>query len=246
MPLRDHFRPPVWKLTSWEGIHAMWPSKMVDELNKLLPAEYSAEPHARLGSSYEVDLCAFEHVDSHPAAVATLTEVAGGVATATFAPPQPTLVVETEIADEHEYEVLIYDQSRGRVLVAAIELVSPANKDRSSSRQALVTKCAALLQQRVCVSLVDLVTVRHFNLYAELLAHFGQGDPSLGSEVPNTYAATCYARQLDRLTRLETWAYPMVVGQRLPSLPVWLSPDLAISLNLEASYEAACKALRIP
>jgi hypothetical protein len=45
--------------------------------------------------------------------------------------------------------------------------------------------------------------------------------------------------------RFETWAYPLNVGERLPTLPLWLTPDLAISLDLEASYEATCRALRI-
>jgi hypothetical protein len=52
----------------------------------------------------------------------------------------------------------VYDQRRGRHLVAAVEIVSPANKDRPENRRAFVTKGAALLQQGVCVSLVDLVT----------------------------------------------------------------------------------------
>ena len=26
MPLRDHFRPPVSRQSSWAGFHAMWPT----------------------------------------------------------------------------------------------------------------------------------------------------------------------------------------------------------------------------
>jgi hypothetical protein len=37
----------------------------------------------------------------------------------------------------------------------------------------------------------------------------------------------------------------MVVGQRLPLLPIWLDNDHAISLDLEASYQQACTALRL-
>ena len=29
MPLRDHFRPPVWNQASWEGFHGGWPMMMV-------------------------------------------------------------------------------------------------------------------------------------------------------------------------------------------------------------------------
>ena len=52
---------------------------------------------------------------------------------------------------EDEYEVRIYDVERERRLVAAVEIVSPANKDRPEHRRVFVTKCAALLQQRVSV-----------------------------------------------------------------------------------------------
>lgn len=48
--------------------------------------------------------------------------------------------------------------------MAAIEIVSPANKDRPEHRHAFVAKCAALLQNQVSVTIVDLVTTRGFYL----------------------------------------------------------------------------------
>jgi hypothetical protein len=35
------------------------------------------------------------------------------------------------------------------------------------------------------------------------------------------------------------------IGQQLPTLPLWLAPDLAVPLDLEASHTAACNDLRI-
>jgi hypothetical protein len=151
---------------------------------------------------------------------------------------------------QYEYEVLVYDQSRGRMLVAAVEIVSPATKDRPESRRALVAKCAALLQKGVCVSIVDLITTRHFNLYADLLGLIGQADPAFAADPPATYAVTCRGRTVDpgpgSVGRVESWAYPLHVGRPLPTLPVWLREDLAVSLDLEASYEETCRVLRIP
>jgi phenylacetate-coenzyme A ligase PaaK-like adenylate-forming protein len=72
-----------------------------------------------------------------------------------------------------EYEVRVYDTERNQRLVAAVELVSPANKDRPEHRQTFVAKCAALLQNQVSVTIVDVVTVRAFNLYGELLDLIG-------------------------------------------------------------------------
>jgi hypothetical protein len=44
---------------------------------------------------------------------------------------------------------------------------------------------------------------------------------------------------------LQSWAYPLDVGQPLPTLPVWLTETHAVSLDLEASYEETCRVLRI-
>ena len=164
---------------------------------------------------------------------------------ATWAPPRPTLTVDAVIPDEYEYAVHVYDHRRGRKLVAAVEIVSPANKDRAESRRAFVVKCAALLQQSVCVSIVDLITTRSFNLYTDLLAMIDRTDPAFAPDPPPVYAVTCRGRRIGDMTRLETWAYPLQLGDPLPDLPVWLTETLAIDLDLEAAYEETCRVLRI-
>src|SRR5271165_4648703 len=136
--------------------------------------------------------------------------------------------------EQYEYEVLVFDDDRERALVAAVEIVSPANKDRPEHRQAFVTKCAALLQRGVCVSIVDVVTVRQFNLYGELLELIGRSDPALGEQPPHLYAVTMRGRSHPQQRPvLDTWFYPLALGQPLPPLPLWLEADLAVSLDLE-------------
>src|SRR5438132_7783951 len=152
MPLRDHFRPPVWTRSTWEGFHGGWPMAMIQRLAPLLPEDFTAEPRVHLGSYFEIDVCGYEH-DKQKAVGWASGRDSGGVATATWAPPQPTLALDADLPEQYEYEVLVYDQSRGRLLVAAVEIVSPANKDRAENRRAFVAKCAALLQKRVCVSI---------------------------------------------------------------------------------------------
>jgi len=127
-------------------------------------------------------------------------------------------------------------------LVAAIEIVSPANKDRPEHRRAFVTKVAALLQQDVCVSVVDLVTVRQSSLYAELLEHIDRVDPNLGPSPANLYSVSLRARGP---SLLDLWYYPMAIGEPLPTLPVWLSAELRVLLPLETSYEQTCRLLHI-
>src|SRR5262249_36618118 len=134
MPLRDHFRPPISARSSWEGFHGMWPALIVQRLAPLLPADFTAEPRVHLGDYFEIDVCAYEDDEPKQPGFTSLGNGAGGVATATL---------DVDLADQYEYEVLVYDHSRARQLVAAIELVSPANKDRPENRRAFVTKCAA-------------------------------------------------------------------------------------------------------
>jgi hypothetical protein len=201
MPLRDHFRPPVDEIASWEELHGQWPAVIVHQLRQQLPAGYVAGPRVHSGSQVEVDV--------------------------------------------DEYEVRIYDATRGRLLVAAIELVSPANKDRPESRNVFVAKSVALLQQGVAVSIVDIVSIQRFNLYAELLTMIGHSDPTLGDPPPQLYAASYRWVRREKRTILEAWSYPMEIGQPLPTLPLWLSEDRVVPLNLEQSYEQACDDLRI-
>src|SRR5579884_3129736 len=69
--------------------------------------------------------------------------------------------VATSLPALDEYEVRVYDSENGRRLVAAVEIINPANKDRPEHRRAFVGKCISLLQNRVCVAIVDLVTTRN-------------------------------------------------------------------------------------
>jgi len=246
MPLRDHFRPPLDDLTSWEGFHGGWPMVIVQSLVCRLPRRYVAAPRVHSGSSVEIDVATYEKDEPEISSEGAANGNGGGVATAVWAPARPTLAVATDLPAADEYEVRVYDSKRGRRLVAAVEIVSPANKDRPEHRRAFVAKCAALLQQHVSVTLIDLVTTRNFNLYKDLLDLIGQTDPSLGAEPPPLYAVACRATKPADAWLLETWGHTLTLSQVLPTLPLWLADNLAVPLALEESYEETCRALRIP
>jgi hypothetical protein len=217
---------------------------IVVALARQLPRHYVAEPRVHLGAYFEIDVASYGEdlpVQGDPDSTAE----DGGVATAVWAPPRPTFAVATDLPDQHEYEVRVYDTRRHRRLVAAVEIVSPANKDRLEHRRAFVAKCAALLGQHVSVAIVDLVTIRQFNLYGDLLELIGQADPSLEPDAQPLYAAACRWKREGEASLLETWAHALALGQPLPTLPLWLADNLAVPLELEASYEETCRILRI-
>jgi hypothetical protein len=213
-------------------------------LNRNLPQRYVAEPQVHLGSSIEIDVATYEE-DEAESSVSGERSNGGGVATATWAPSKPTLAVATDLLDLGEYEVRVYDSKAGRRLVAVVEIVSPANKDRPEHRRAFVAKCAGLIQNQVCVVIVDVVTSRTSNLYGELLELLGLTDPSLANEPSSLYAVTCRCARSSDTWLLETWAHPLALGRPLPTLPLWLAENLAIPLDLDQSYEETCGILRI-
>jgi hypothetical protein len=232
MPLRDHFHRPGDRNPNWDRVHGGWPMVIVQHLDRVLPPRYQAAPQIRFGQ-LEIDVGTFDDdpvspVESH------------GTATELWAPPAPTrLLTSTQIHDEYAVEIFTESDQR---LVAAIELVSPANKDRPESRRAFVNKCAALLQQDVCVSIVDVVTERSANLYVELLEIFEVPEPPMPESI---YAVTIRRRSAAHPWQLASWVHPLRVGGPLPTLPIWLNSAEGVMLDLEATYEETCRTLRI-
>jgi hypothetical protein len=245
MPLRDHFRPPLDDMRHWEGFHATWPVMMVALLRRKLPRRYYAEPRVHSGSSAEIDVTTFEN-EAEDILSAGNGNADGGVPTAVWAPPRPTFTMATDLPAQDVYEVRVYDEKRHSRLVAAIEIVSPANKDRPEHRRMFAAKCAGLLHERVSVVIVDVVTIRTSNLYRELLDLIGQSDPNLNPEPPTLYTAACRMTKRDNEWLLETWTQSLVLGQPLPTMPLWLADNLAVPLELEESYEQSCSILNIP
>jgi hypothetical protein len=236
MPLRDHFHPPLSVYRHWESLHSKWSGSIVDQLNEQLPPRYFAEPHVHRGSTVEIDVGTFEG----------RSDVAeqGGVATAVWSPPRPTLTAPLPAAAFESFEVRIINDEAGPRLVAAIELVSPGNKDRPLARRAFAIKCAAYLQQGVSVMVVDIVTSRTANLHREL-ADLLSLAPDVSGTTTALHAAAYRTLIAAEEGRLETWLEPLALGARLPTLPLWLNAYDCVGVDLEQSYEAACQTLRI-
>src|SRR4051794_25352879 len=114
MPLRDHFHPPLDNRHSWRELHGMWPAVIVQQVRPRLPAGYIIGPNVTLGTQFEIDVATFEddEVLMDPPG-----EGEGGVATAVWAPPAPSVGVTIDLPGD-TYEVRVYDLHRARQLVA--------------------------------------------------------------------------------------------------------------------------------
>ena len=240
MPLRDHFHDPLRERRHWEGFHSAWAAFIIQRLNPCLPPRYHAEPHIHLGTFVEVDVAAIEDAFQGGEAAPNGTE--GGVATTIWAPPTPAQTVDVDLPAQDVFEVSVYDGRGGR-LVAAVELVSPGNKDRPEHRRAFAVKCAAYLQQGVSLVVVDIVTERHDNLHVGLMELLGRTEAAPWPEGQDLYAVAYRTTKEKDEWRMDLWPEPL--GRPLPTLPLWLASDLAVPLELEASYEETCRTLRI-
>jgi hypothetical protein len=246
MPLRDHFRPPLSLRKSWESVHHGWAFVIAQMLNgSILTDRFESDSNIHRGPQIELDVATDEE-DREPSPF-VMHGTGGGVATQAqiYAPPAPPLAAEVVMADADTFEIDVYKQEGGWKLVAAIELVSPANKDRSSHRRAFATKVAAYLQQGVSVVTVDIVTERNANLHDDISNALRLPD-ALDWAAPTGLSAVCYRLlRAEGKERLEMWPHALALGAELPTVPLWLEPNLAVPLELELTYTNTCESLRI-
>jgi hypothetical protein len=241
MPLLDHFNPPLHPSRHWESFHSQWASEIANRLNQeLLPPEYFAEMQVHIGSRVEVDVAAVHDGgltrDADSAAVATLERKV-------WTPPAPAMSMPAIFPDS--IEVLVYTLEAGYTLVGAIELISPANKDRPESRRAFAAKCAAYLQQGIGVLVSDVVTSRRANLHNELIDLLNVGGEYRLSSMTDLYTVSYRPHRTEMESRIDIWHAAMCVGEILPTLPLALDKGLILPLDLEQPYVEACRRSRL-
>jgi hypothetical protein len=239
MPLLDHFHPPLHGPRRWEGFHHAWATFIAQQLNQdMLPPDYYAESEISVGPELEIDVATMERTDGDG------RNKEGG--TAVWSPPRPKISVKVDFAHLDSYEVRIYQDLGGAELRAAIELISPANKDREGSRRTFAAKCAGYLQHGIGVIIIDVVTARTANLHAELFEVLEVKGRSSAWESPTGLYAVAYrAVTVRKKPRIEVWPEILTLGEALPIAPLWLTLDLCVPVRLEESYLAACRSLRI-
>ena len=227
MPL-DHFHPPLSGRRHWHSFYNSWATYLSSQLNTLLPAGHFAEANVQFG--VEINLAALEE----PGAASAPTG---------WVPPAPQASHPFERSGV-VVEVGIFSRSGGPQLAGAVELVSPANKDRPAHREALVSKCVTYLQAGVGLVVVDVVTERPADLHRELLVRLGVADPGSAGPVLSGSAFRPVGSR-DGVGMVDVWREPIAVGLPLPTLPLWLRGGLCLPVELEATYERTCIEQRV-
>ena len=229
MPVHDWSRVEA---GIFHDFHQAWNAELRGVLNGgLLPADFYAliEQHS---GRHIPDLLTL-HVG---AALSPLPTPEGGVAVAEVRPKvkrrlvAPTTPQRRTVAIRHV---------SGHRLVALIEIVSPSNKDRSDSVRAFADKAADALRAGIHVFVVDLFPPGRHDPQGMHGAVWARFDPT-----PYPLPAD---EQLTVATYLagwppEVWVEHLKVGGELPSLALFLTPDVCVPLPLEATYQAAFRA----
>jgi hypothetical protein len=183
----------------------------------ILPAGYYAVPLVDRDGPIEIDVATLRENGTNPA--------------------------ENPVADSVEVQVFADDGDPR--LAAAVELLSPRNKDRPQARQVFAVKCVGYLQQGCSVVVVDTVTTRRADMNAVILSLLGV-DPG-AARLSSSISAVSYRAvgREEETQQLQLWPASLALGQPLVTLPLWIAPDFSVPLDLERSYTTTCEDLRI-
>lgn len=235
MPLLDHFHAPIFPFHSWTTFHSRWAGTLMDALNAVLPpARYLVEVTVNVGPHIEADIADFELSSSLVTEEVNGSQGGTAVAVQPWAPPLAAQTVDIVFPDD--IEVQVFDLRDGKRLVAAIELVSPSNKDRAEARRAFAAKCVAYLQKGIGLIVVDIVSNRRSNLHHQVLDLLGQAESSVLPAETELYASAYRPSHRGGKNQLDLWPFALAVGQPLPLLPLGLRGAFFVPVDLEATY----------
>jgi len=229
MPLHD------WKRDdNWDGVHLLWIAELLRWIKPRLPEGFRAyvgtSPRMSIGipsSKADVSVRAWPK-GPHP-----------GDRAENQIPPQPDgLQPDIEvIVDTIESDAALFVE-HGGWLVAVIELVSPRNEDRPSSREIDLTRYLSYLHDGVNLLLIDVLPHPQGFSFADTIA------AELDLEHPPTPSPSAVAYRVGEPVAGEgrffaVWRRPMTVGQPLPTIALPLTVHEAILVDLERTYAAA-------
>jgi uncharacterized protein DUF4058 len=217
----------------WDGVHQYWITELAHWLRPRLPPHF----RAYLGSvpALTIDFAlgrpdvAVREWSSEAAAVAANGSEAVGE-------PDQQAVALFEI--DPQLAVHVYRQGK---LTAVIEIVSPRNKDRLSAREQYTNRYLGYLGQEIHLLLVDVLPRPQGFSFADAIATASQfTQPPLPAPCAISYRVGGPAATAGRF--LDIWRRPLTVGASLPCLPLALTAELSLPIDLEQTYARAAAA----
>lgn len=237
MPVHDWTRVDA---GIFHDFHTVWTGTLRIALNEgLLPEGYYALAEQHAGRSV-ADVLTL-HASVEPPGPAWLPPDTGGIAVAE-APPcvQRKQTVERRTGEPSaraRRRSLAIRHVSGHRLVALIEIVSPANKDRAEHVEELADKAVSALEYGVHLLLVDLFPpTRHDpgGIHSAIVQGLEQSDETyrLPAGKPLTLASYVAGPPVD------IYLEHLAVGTPLAEMPLFLRPDRYVNVPLEPTYQA--------
>jgi hypothetical protein len=228
MPVHDWTRVDA---GIFHDFHNVWIVELRNTLNRgLLPAGYYAMSEQHAGK-YIADVLTLQKAPKSQQP----RPIQPGVAVAD-APPKIRTKLSLSPAASSRRKTLTIRHSSGHRIVALLEIVSPANKDRRKHVVEFVNKVEDALRHGIHLLLVDLFPPGLHDpqgFHAAVWKRLGGKPRKLPTRLPLTLAAyvadatiTAYVEQL-------------AVGRALPGMPLFLDPDYYIETPLESTYQAS-------
>jgi hypothetical protein len=225
MPLHD------WKDDrGWDSVHPLWLAELLYWMQDHLPAGY----RAYLGA---VPALTVGTANGRPDVLVRRwdPETAGSKATET-AVIEPDL--EAAITVELDPQRAVHIDLHG-VLIAAIEVTSPRNKDRPDSRETYSRRYLGYIRQGVHLLLIDVLPHPAKFSFADAIA----ADLKLKQPETQPPFAVSYrvGEPIPGGTFMAYWRRACQVGQPLPVIPLALNVHQAVNIDLEHTYHQAAK-----
>ncbi len=150
--------------------------------------------------------------------------------------------VEARASVRLDPQVAVHIDLGGR-LVAAIELVSPRNKDRITAKATYAGRYLGYLRLGVHLMLIDVLPrPRDFSFADAIAADLALEVPPLPPPFAVAYRVGEAMPAGDGVGSLVgVWHRPLTAGQLLPKLPLPLSVHQAVVVDLEETYHRAAK-----
>ena len=138
---------------------------------------------------------------------------------------------------------VVVRRTSGHVIVAVIEIVSPANKDQKSRVHELAYKVETLLRSGVHVLFVDILPPNKHTphgIHSAIWARFDRTRYHPPESEPLMLASY---RWDDEAREPEAFVEPTAVGRDLFPMPLFLRADRFVETPLESSYRTAFAAM---
>jgi hypothetical protein len=222
-------------MPGWDGVHQVWIVELLYAIKPLLPAGYRAyigtTPTFAIGAPSDDRLDV--GVRDWPLGEPTLPTPSGPQGH--DAEPDEEVVV---VALARDTTLLVERDGR---LVAAVELVSPRNKDRVSACIGYTGAYAGYLLRGVHLLLVDVHRRPLTFWFADrIAAELGLSQPPVPAPFALAYRVGGPAPTGGRT--LAVWRRPLAVGVALPALRLPLSVHEAVPVDLDGTYRRATEA----